>query len=102
MQAKELLRRMGTKDGPLLLDPRSPFEFKRGHVPGAVNAPVWKILLGTAQLPQNRSREMVIACMHGQRAVIAKWLLGLQGYRNTALLEGYIEGWIAAGLPVEK
>jgi len=99
MNAKELLRRMGTKDGPLLLDPRSPFEFRRGHVPGAVNAPVWKILLGKAQLPQNRSREMVIACMHGQRAYIANWVLVLLGYRNLDYLDGFLEDWLSAGLP---
>jgi 3-mercaptopyruvate sulfurtransferase SseA len=32
----------------------------------------------------------------------AKWLLGLYGYRNMALLEGWLEGWIKAGLPWEK
>ena len=99
MQAKELLRRLGTKGGPLLLDPRSPVEFKRGHVPGAVNAPVWKILLGTVPLPQNRSREMVVACMHGQRAYIANWVLVLMGYRNLDYLDGFLEDWLAAGLP---
>jgi len=99
MQAKELLRRMGTKGAPILLDPRSPIEFRRGHVPGAVNAPVWKILLGTAQLPENRSREMVLACMHGQRAYIANWVLVLMGYRNLDYLDGFLEDWLSAGLP---
>jgi 3-mercaptopyruvate sulfurtransferase SseA len=40
--------------------------------------------------------------MHGQRAVMAKWLLALHGYRNTSLLEGYLEGWQEAGLHLEK
>jgi hydroxyacylglutathione hydrolase len=53
-------------------------------------------------MPQDRSREMVITCMHGQRAVIAKWLLALYGYRNTALLEGYLQDWRKDGLPWEK
>jgi hydroxyacylglutathione hydrolase len=99
VQAKELLRRMGTKGAPILLDPRSPIEFKRGHVPGALNAPVWKILLGTAPLPQNRSREIVIACMHGQRAYIANWAMVLLGYRNLDYLDGFLEDWLSAGLP---
>jgi hydroxyacylglutathione hydrolase len=102
VQAKELLARIESGRAPVIVDPRSELEFKRGHIPGAVNAPVRKILLKRAGLPQDRDCEMVIACMHGQRAIIAKWLLGLYGYRNTALLEGYIEGWIEAGLPVEK
>jgi len=102
MEANELLKRIESKSAPVIIDPRSEIEFKRGHLPGAINAPVWEILLKRANLPSDRNLEMVIACMHGQRAVIAKWLLGLYGYRNTALLEGYLEGWQKAGLPFEK
>jgi rhodanese-related sulfurtransferase len=102
MKATELLQRIESKNAPLIVDPRSEVEFKKGHIPGAVNAPVRKIMLNRAQLPKDKNREMVIACMHGQRAVTAKWLLGLYGYRNMELLEGYIEGWIKAGLPVDK
>jgi hydroxyacylglutathione hydrolase len=102
MQAEELLRRMQTRDGPLLLDPRSPIEFKRGHVPGAVNAPFWKILLGMVDLPRDKDREMVVACMHGQRAWLARKALALRGYRNMDFLDGWLEGWIDSGLPWEK
>jgi hydroxyacylglutathione hydrolase len=102
MLASELLQRIRSNSAPLIIDPRSEIEFKGGHIPGAVNAPVRKILLNRANLPQDRNREMVIGCMHGQRAKMAKWLLGLYGYRNMALLEGWLEGWIKAGLPVEK
>ena len=102
MQASELLQRIKSNSAPVIIDPRSEIEFKRGHIPGAINAPVRKILLNMANLPKDRNLEMVIACMHGQRAVMAKWLLALYGYRNTALLEGYLEGWKSAGLPLEK
>ena len=102
MLASELLQRIRSNSAPLIIDPRSEIEFKGGHIPGAVNAPVRKILLNRANLPQDRNREMVIGCMHGQRAKMAKWLLGLYGYRNMALLDGWLEGWIKAGLPVEK
>jgi hydroxyacylglutathione hydrolase len=102
MLASELLQRIRSNSSPLIIDPRSEIEFKGGHIPGAINAPVRKILLNRANLPQDRNREMVIGCMHGQRAKVAKWLLGLYGYRNMTLLEGWLEGWIKAGLPVEK
>jgi hydroxyacylglutathione hydrolase len=102
MLASELLQRIRSNSAPLIIDPRSEIEFKGGHIPGAINAPVRKILLNRANLTQDRNREMVIGCMHGQRAKMAKWLLGLYGYRNMALLEGWLEGWIKAGLPVEK
>jgi rhodanese-related sulfurtransferase len=102
MQASELLRRIRSNSAPVIIDARGPMEFKRGHIPGALNASVLKILFRTAHLPADKNLEMVIACMHGQRAWIAKQLLALQGYRNTVLLDGFLEEWLRAGLPWEK
>jgi hydroxyacylglutathione hydrolase len=102
MQAEELLRRIKSNNAPVILDTRSEMEFKGGHIPGAINAPVRKILLNRAQLPQDRSCEMVITCMHGQRANTAKFLLGIYGYRNTDLLDGFLEGWKKARLPLQQ
>jgi rhodanese-related sulfurtransferase len=102
MQASELLRRIQSNDAPVVVDARSPIEFQRGHIPGAVNAPVWKVLFRTAPMPADKNREMVIACMHGQRAWLVRKVLALQGYRNLAFLEGFLEEWVSAGLPWEK
>jgi rhodanese-related sulfurtransferase len=49
-------------------------------------------------LPKDKDREIVIYCEHGQRAWMAKKLLTARGYRNTALLAGYLEGWKKACL----
>jgi hydroxyacylglutathione hydrolase len=100
MQASELLERIKSNKSPVVIDTRSEFEFKRGHIPGAINAPVRKNLLNRATLPENKKREMVVHCEHGQRAAIARFLLGLYGYRNTAPLEGDLEDWKKAGLPL--
>jgi len=101
MEAGELLQRIKSSRAPVVVDTRSEMEFRKGHIPGAINAPVRKILLNRAQLPPDKSSEMVITCMHGQRATMARFLLGLYGYRNTTLLEGFLEDWKAAGLPIE-
>jgi len=102
MQASELLERIKLNNPPVVVDTRSEFEFGRGHIPGAINAPVRKILLNRAALPQDKKREMVVHCEHGQRAALARFFLGLYGYRNTAPLEGDLEDWKKAGLPVES
>jgi rhodanese-related sulfurtransferase len=102
MKASELLRRIESKTAPVIVDPRSTVEFGRGHIPGAINTPIWKLVLNTAPLPPDRSGEMVIACMHGQRAWLAKKLLALHGYRNTAFIEGWLQDWIKAGLPWDR
>jgi rhodanese-related sulfurtransferase len=102
MRASELLTRIKSKSAPVIIDARTATEFKRGHIPGAINAPPRKILLKTAKLPEDTSVEMVVYCMHGQRAWLAKKLLAARGYKNTALLAGYLQGWKETGLPLEK
>lgn len=102
MKATELLERMKSNNVPLIVDARSELEFRKGHIPGAINAPVRKILLRRAPLPQDKSREMVITCEHGQRATAAKLLLATYGYPNVALLEGFLQGWREAGLPLDR
>jgi phage shock protein E len=101
MQASELLKRIESNNAPVVVDTRSEFEFERGHIPGAINAPVRKVLLNRASLPQDKAREMVVHCEHGQRAWLARLFMGLYGYRNTAPLDGDLEGWKKAGLPLE-
>jgi len=102
MQASELLRRIQSDNAPVVVDTRSEFEFGRGHIPGAINAPVRKILLNRARLPKDKKCEVVILCEHGQRAMLARFLLGLYGYGNTALLEGHMKDWKEAGLPLQS
>ena len=102
MKANELLKRIESKTAPVIIDARTGIEFKRGHVPGAINAPPRKILLKTAKLPRAKDTEIVVYCEHGQRAWLAKKLLAARGYENTALLEGHLKDWKKAGLPLEK
>ena len=102
MKATELAQRTTANSAPVVIDARSGFEFKHGHIPGAIHAPVLKILLKRARLPENKNSELVITCEHGPRALMAKCLLAAYGYRNTTLLEGHMLGWRRAGLPLEK
>ena len=102
MQPRELLNRMKSKDPPTLVDVRTIFEFRKGHIPGAVHAQTWKILLRLAKIPSDRNAELVVTCELGPRAGIAKGLLNAYGYRNVVLLEGQMAGWRKSGLPQEK
>ena len=53
-------------------------------------------------IPADKDSEIVIGCMHGQRAMIGERLLGRRGYRNIVYLDGWIQDWIRDGLPLEK
>lgn len=102
MQAQELLRRLKSKQPPTILDVRSGFEFRSGHIPGALHSPALKILLRMVRIPSDKNVELVVTCEHGPRAQLAKGLLGFFGYRNITLLEGHMSAWRHAGHPQEK
>lgn len=102
MRAQELAGKLKSGTAPAVIDVRTGFEFNRGHIPGAIHAPTWKILLFLAKLPSDKNAELVITCEHGPRAQIAKGILSKLGYLNLDLLEGHMHGWRNAGLPTEK
>jgi rhodanese-related sulfurtransferase len=102
MQPQELLKRMKSKTPPTLVDVRTVFEFRRGHIPGAVHAQTWKILMRLDRIPADRNAELVVTCELGPRARIARGLLNAFGYRNVVLLAGQMAGWRKAGHPLEK
>ncbi len=102
MQAQELAKKMKSGQAPSVLDVRSGIEFRAGHIPGAVHAPSWKILLRMAALPAEKDAQLVVTCEHGPRAMLAKSLLDARGYKNVKLLDGHMSGWRRAGLPLER
>lgn len=102
MQSKDLLNHIKSNKSPVIIDVRTSFEFKAGHIQGAIHAPAWKILLWLARIPADRDVELVVTCEHGPRAQLAKGLLGMFGYRNISLLEGHMAAWRRAGLPQVK
>ncbi len=93
---------MKSKKSPTVVDVRTIFEYRKGHIPGVIHAPTWKILLRLDHIPSDRNTELVVTCELGPRAQIAKRLLKVLGYRYVVLLDGQMDGWRKAGLPQEK
>ena len=102
MQPQELANKIADNQAPPVIDVRTGFEFRAGHIPGSINAPVWKILLRLVPLPQDKNSELVVLCELGPRAMMGKALLGLLGYRNVTLLTGHMAAWRRSGFPQEK
>ncbi|PKN16589.1 MAG: rhodanese-like domain-containing protein [Deltaproteobacteria bacterium HGW-Deltaproteobacteria-23] len=97
MQPADLIKRIKSKQAPVILDVRSNFEFGSGHIPGSIHAPTWKILLRLAKIPTDKSAELVVTCEHGPRAQLAKGLLVFLGYSDVTLLEGHMAAWKKSG-----
>jgi rhodanese-related sulfurtransferase len=97
--ADELEARLA-KGTVIVLDVRPETEFRAGHIPGAVSAPLDSLELVAEKLP--RRREIVAYC-RGPYCVYSDEALRLlhdNGFQARRLSEGFPE-WRAAGYPVE-
>jgi rhodanese-related sulfurtransferase len=102
MLPKELAVKIAHGRSPVVVDVRTGYEFHAGHIPGAIHAPIWKILLKMVSLPQDRQAELVVLCELGPRAMVGKALLSFLGYRSITLLDGHMAAWRRSGLPQER
>ena len=80
------------KNGALLVDVRTPQEFAKGHVSGAINIPYDQVANRIAELGDNNSREVVFYCQSGGRSGLATSTLLKLGWKN-AFNGGGIRGW---------
>jgi rhodanese-related sulfurtransferase len=86
---------------PVLVDIRTAEEFKEGYIEGAVNIPMQEIFTSLDKLPAKDAR-FVVYCASGHRGSIVDMGLHLLGYTGAVNLNGGLNGWIAAELPVVK
>jgi phage shock protein E len=103
IDAAELLAREAAGDPALaVLDVRTPAEFAEGHVPGAINVPHDQVEARLDELAALRDKDVVVYCKSGRRAALALEVLDKHGYTKLRHLDGDMQGWSAAGRPVEK
>nr|WP_210491409.1 rhodanese family protein [Microvirga antarctica] len=95
-QAKRLL-----DQGALLVDIREPDEHAREKIPGAFLMPLSK--LDEAEGMPHAGRKVIFHCKSGARTVAnaARLASKAAGNCEASLLEGGLDGWKKAGLPVE-
>lgn len=97
-----LASRIAAHDTPLLLDVRTPAEYRDGHVAGALNVPVDELAARHGVLGIPRDAELVVYCKSGKRAARARDTLRGLGYSRVELLEGSADAWRADGRPLVR
>ena len=89
----------------LILDVRSAEEFAEGHVPNAINIDHEQVsakLIQIKAMSNNQQIPIIVYCRSGHRAGLALNTLHENGITNIIHLEGDMNGWHDAKLPLEK
>ncbi|MDA3817242.1 MAG: FAD-dependent oxidoreductase [Prolixibacteraceae bacterium] len=67
---------------PIIVDVRTPEEFRGGAVQGAINISLDELMYRYEELGKNPSREIVVYCASGARSAYAQQVLMQLGYTN--------------------
>lgn len=98
---QELMSQLTSEAAPVVLDVRSEQEFAEGHIPGAINIPYRQISDRLNEIDEFMAQEIVVYCEVGVRAGIAEIMLEQAGFERIFTLDGDMEGWRQAGLPID-
>jgi rhodanese-related sulfurtransferase len=86
--------------GAVLVDIREPDEFRRRHAKGALSRPLSGF--ETARLKIEPQRDVIFTCKTGMRTTGACERLARATDGEAYVLQGGLDGWAAAGLPVQE
>jgi rhodanese-related sulfurtransferase len=91
-------------EGAIVLDVGEPAEFKKGHIPKAINAPVSHLKndLGRLEKYRNKNRPIVISSRVNQQASRAASILQKNNFSNLYTLSGGLLSWEKENLPLER
>lgn len=93
--ADELANMITDQQDVLLLDVRTPAEYKSTHIPGSINVPLSLIEQHPEELSADIEKDTIIICRSGARAQRAQQHLESAGITHLSVLDGGMEAWRA-------
>jgi len=85
-----------------ILDLRADADFQAGHVPNAKRIASDQIPSGIDKLKLDRKLPLILVCQHNGAARNAIKQLQTAGFTEVRNLDGGVQAWKAAGLPLAK
>ena len=87
---------------PLILDVRDEAEFAAGHIQGAKNIPVAELTARMKEIVKFKDKPVLVHCQKGMRAKGACSILKAQQFSQLNNLQGGLDAWIEAKMPLIK
>lgn len=85
-----------------VVDVREPDEYSAGHLPESRNIPAARLEERVGELDKFKDTPVILVCQTGARSTAACKQLIKLGFSRVHNLEGGINGWRAASLPLKK
>ncbi|MCO6411393.1 MAG: rhodanese-like domain-containing protein [Thiogranum sp.] len=99
ISAGELNRQLAAQAPPQIVDVRTRAEWRRSHIPGAVNVPIQELKQRLGSLQLDAARPIVAICLSAHRSIPAVRLLQVRGFDNAVQLQGGMLAWWKQNYP---
>jgi len=99
VELHQILQNCTNGDCPKIVDVREPWEYKQGHVPGAMLIPLGQLSARVSEL--DPEKPIAVICASGNRSQSAAALLGQKGFKTVYNVSGGTGAWIYSGLELE-
>ena len=86
----------------VVIDIRDQAEFARGHIVNAKNLPAKLLDERKAEVEKWKDKPVIVSCDTGMRAASSADKLRTLGVKEVFVLQGGVNAWRDAGLPVSK
>ncbi len=98
MQATLLINRENAQ----LIDVREPADYLAGHLPESRNIPAARLDERIGEIEKLKGSPLILVCQSGTRSISACAKLGKLGFAKLHSLDGGVEAWLRAGLPINR
>ncbi len=100
IEPQELQDLLQSDARPVVVDVREPWEYKQGHVPGAVLMPLGQLASLVGKL--DTEKPVAVICASGSRSQSAAALLGQKGFKTIYNVVGGTGAWKYSNLPLAR
>jgi rhodanese-related sulfurtransferase len=102
VQAKQVQQDLQSGKRVALIDVRTPVEHDEMHIPGSVLMPLDQLDPAAVKAAAAGTEGCVLICRSGKRAEQAFQKLKAAGFNDLTIIEGGVNEWEAAGLPLVR
>ncbi len=99
-EAQALIERNKGNDKFVILDLRSPDEYRQGHIKGARSVNYYATNFQRMVSLLDRDATILLYCQKGRQSTLALRAMTKLGFSRMYILDGGIDAWVRAGLPL--
>lgn len=91
-----------TREKSIVVDVSEPADFKKAHIPEAVNMPAKSLSKDLKPVEKHKNKNVILVCRMGNKSQSVAKQLTRNGFEKVYVLSGGMGAWEKENLPVKR